>query len=177
MVMDIEQPDTPVAAGGGGSVMCKPVLAACAQAPSASAVARTTNPLGARTCGDEHCNQNCTFRQLSAGNTWHCQVHLGAVHVCDMRCRFRTVVSDAAGNFCYRCQISGLWTYKRLIVPESQHKRRSDWDCAEGMHMTEQTQGHGCAIVEMTDAQDNSSAQVAGKGCQRRFVRAVRHRP
>lgn len=114
--------------------------------------------------GDEHCDQACTWRQLSAGNTWHCCAHVGAVHVCDMRCRFREVVTDHLGNFGYRCPISGAWTYKRLIIPVSkENKRPNHWG---GECVAED----GSLEPMSTAGQDDSFATIS----RRRFVRARR---
>eukprot|EP01050_Picozoa_sp_SAG11_P039506 SAG11_NODE_16655_length_541_cov_0.929864_1_plen_120_part_00 len=40
--------------------------------------------------GDDECSEKCPFYSV-CGNTFYCQHHLGAVHVCDQRCRFRTL--------------------------------------------------------------------------------------
>ena len=48
---------------------------------------------------------------------WYCTGHHGAIHVCDMRCKFRDLAMSDTGAIAYRCRISGLVTSRRLLLP------------------------------------------------------------
>ena len=78
-----------------------------------------TTPLGAGTMSrdDSGCDpaRGCRWLHMS-GNCFHCVQHPGAVHVCDMRCRFRDVAVSETGAISYRCRVSGLVTSRRLCV-------------------------------------------------------------
>lgn len=77
---------------------------------------RRTTPLFAANCGDDFCGGSCAFIRHGIGNVFHCTVHPGAIHVCDMRCKFRDVSVSETGAISYRCRISGMVTTKRLIL-------------------------------------------------------------
>ena len=77
---------------------------------------RRTTPLFAANCGDDFCGGSCAFIRHGIGNVFHCTVHPGAIHICDMRCKFREVAVSETGAISYRCRISGLVTTKRLLL-------------------------------------------------------------
>ena len=87
--------------------------------PQPPAAAVRTTPLGAGTMSrdDSGCDpaRGCRWLHMS-GNCFHCVQHPGAVHVCDMRCRFRDVAVSETGAISYRCRVSGLVTSRRLCV-------------------------------------------------------------
>eukprot|EP01043_Picozoa_sp_COSAG02_P010180 COSAG02_NODE_353_length_24023_cov_77.872304_18_plen_169_part_00 len=99
---------------------------AFASSMEAEALRRTT-PLFAANCGDEVCGPACAFIRHGVGNVFHCTVHPGAIHVCDMRCKFREVAVSDTGAISYKCRISGLVTTKRLLfntTPSAQVNKR-----------------------------------------------------
>ena len=106
-----------------------------AAAPTGQPLYRTTSLATGRTTGDESCDPStCQYRQLGFGNTFHCSLHIGAVHVCDQRCRFREALVDAAGQCCYRCRISGMVTHKRYLPASKSSSKRSLDDSTAGVN-------------------------------------------
>jgi hypothetical protein len=96
--------------------------------PPAYAGLQRTTPLFAANCGDDHCGPACAFQRHGIGNVFHCTLHPGAIHVCDMRCKFREVAVSDTGAISYRCRISGLVTTKRLLLntaPSAQVNKRA----------------------------------------------------
>lgn len=90
-----------------------------ADAGGASWAHNRTTPLGMSNCGDDSCGPSCTFLRPngSVGNVFYCTAHHGAIHVCDMRCKFRDLAMSDSGAISYRCRISGLVTTRRLLLP------------------------------------------------------------
>jgi hypothetical protein len=73
--------------------------------------------------GDEECSPHCVFYSR-CGNTFYCQQHLGAVHVCDQRCRFRSL-DMSTDEILYRCTVSGFVTRNRLMIPNDITNKRT----------------------------------------------------
>ena len=78
-----------------------------------------TTPVGGSNSGDDSCGASCCFLRPngSVGNVFYCTSHHGAIHVCDMRCKFRDLAMSDTGAISYICRISGLVTTRRLLLP------------------------------------------------------------
>ena len=89
--------------------------------------------------GDAECCPTCPFYTLG-GNTFHCQQHLGAVHVCDMRCRFRALdMGPNCDQIQYRCAPcppplpppphGSRWAAagRRVLAPGAESQHRGAW--------------------------------------------------
>ena len=95
---------------------------------------RRTTPLFAANCSDEVCGPSCAFIRHGIGNVFHCTVHPGEIHVCDMRCKFRDVTVSETGAISYRCRISGQVTTRRLLfntTASAQVNKRGAEECEE----------------------------------------------